>query len=109
MTRRLISSGAAAAVASLALLASGCGDGTAGSLANEEPGKAIFAESCGGCHKLEAAGTTGTLGPNLDELKPTAAETRTAIRIGPGPMPDQILQGERERQVAEFVADNAGR
>jgi cytochrome c6 len=95
---------------SLAGLVAGCGsnDGTGGSLASEEPGKALFAESCGGCHTLKAAGTTGTFGPNLDKLQPTVEETRTAIRIGPGAMPEHILQGEREQQVAEFVGDNAG-
>ncbi len=28
----------------------------------------IFTQSCGGCHQLEAAGTAGTVGPNLDEV-----------------------------------------
>ena len=27
----------------------------------------IFTESCGGCHELDAAGTAGGVGPNLDE------------------------------------------
>lgn len=101
---------AAALAVSLAALAAGCGsnDGTGGSLATEEPGKALFAESCGGCHTLKAAGTTGTFGPNLDRLEPSVEEVRTAIRIGPGAMGDHILHGEREQQVAEYVADNAG-
>ena len=34
-------------------------------------GKAIFAEAgCAGCHTLEGAGTSGTVGPNLDDAKP---------------------------------------
>ena len=41
----------------------GQGDATAG--------KAVFASAgCGGCHTLKAAGSTGTVGPNLDQLKP---------------------------------------
>ena len=28
---------------------------------------------CAGCHTLSAAGATGTVGPNLDQLKPTVA------------------------------------
>lgn len=30
-------------------------------------GSQIFTESCGGCHALEAAGTAGGVGPDLDE------------------------------------------
>jgi ubiquinol-cytochrome c reductase cytochrome c subunit len=30
-------------------------------------GEQIFTESCGGCHTLEAAGTAGTVGPDLDD------------------------------------------
>ena len=30
-------------------------------------GPEIFTDSCGGCHTLEAAGTAGTVGPDLDE------------------------------------------
>jgi len=30
----------------------------------------VFTEQCGGCHTLEAAGTAGTTGPNLDENLP---------------------------------------
>ena len=34
-------------------------------------GEAVFAEAgCGGCHTLEAAGSSGTVGPNLDESQP---------------------------------------
>jgi cytochrome c oxidase subunit II len=39
-----------------------------------EGGEAVFAQNgCGSCHTLEEAGTTGTTGPNLDEL-PAAAQ-----------------------------------
>ena len=30
----------------------------------------FFATNCGGCHTLSAAGTTGTIGPNLDDVLP---------------------------------------
>ena len=37
-------------------------------------GKAIFAaNACGGCHILKAAGSTGTIGPNLDHSTATLA------------------------------------
>lgn len=43
---------------------------------------------CGTCHTLADAGTTGTIGPNLDELKPTFEQVQTAVETGPGAMPD---------------------
>src|SRR5581483_4147254 len=33
-------------------------------------GKSIFLTNCGSCHTLAAAKTSGTVGPNLDTLKP---------------------------------------
>jgi cytochrome c1 len=30
----------------------------------------FFATNCGGCHTLSQAGTTGTVGPNLDQVLP---------------------------------------
>ena len=30
----------------------------------------IFTQQCGGCHTLEAAGTAGAIGPNLDDVLP---------------------------------------
>ena len=38
-------------------------------------GKAIFkGAGCAGCHTLAAAGATGTIGPNLDQLKPSVGD-----------------------------------
>src|SRR5581483_8462900 len=38
---------------------------------NPQAGKAVFESAgCKGCHTLKAAGATGTVGPNLDQLKP---------------------------------------
>src|ERR1700755_2664425 len=35
-------------------------------------GKSVFASAgCGSCHTLAAAKATGTVGPNLDDLKPS--------------------------------------
>ena len=77
--------------------------------------KEIFATNCGPCHTLEAAGTDGVVGPNLDELLGTSADieanttrVETAILEGlSGRMPAGILQGEDAEEVASFVADNA--
>jgi mono/diheme cytochrome c family protein len=31
-------------------------------------GKSVFVQNCGACHSLQAAGTTGKVGPDLDKL-----------------------------------------
>ena len=33
--------------------------------------KQVFVQNCGGCHTLADAGTSGNVGPNLDQLKPS--------------------------------------
>lgn len=73
------------------------------------PGKDLFASTCGGCHTLAAAGTTGTVGPNLDDLKPDQQTVQAAIQAGPGAMPSNLLTGAQAQQVAAFVAANSGR
>lgn len=51
-------------------------------------GLRIFTEAgCGGCHALAAAGTAGTVGPNLDELLPNEARVNAAVTNGIGAMP----------------------
>jgi mono/diheme cytochrome c family protein len=73
------------------------------------PGRDLFASTCGACHTLAAAGTTGTVGPNLDDLKPDQETVRGAIQAGPGAMPANLLTGAQAQQVAAFVAMSAGR
>jgi len=51
------------------LLVAGCGTGgvaSAGAPPDTQSGQQLFTQSCGACHTLSAAGTTGTVGPNLD-------------------------------------------
>lgn len=75
-------------------------------------GKTIFASAgCSGCHTLAAAGASGTVGPNLDEAKPTKALVVDRVTNGLGGMPsfeDQLSEAQIEA-VATFVADNAGK
>ena len=124
-----------AALVALALAAAGCGgddEDDAGTTAEQAPaqtestdtgaagtetegggesasaGKDLFAGTCGGCHTLKAAETSGTTGPNLDDLKPDVEQVKTAIRTGPSIMPENLLEGADADQVAQFVADNAG-
>jgi mono/diheme cytochrome c family protein len=72
------------------------------------PGKELFASTCGECHTLAAAQTTGTDAPNLDDLKPDQATVLAAIKNGPGAMPANVLTGAQAQQVAAFVAASAG-
>ncbi len=73
-------------------------------------GKAIFASAgCATCHTLAAAGATGTVGPNLDETKPSVDHAIERITQGKGVMPSfqgQLTAAEI-RAVAEFVSSSA--
>jgi mono/diheme cytochrome c family protein len=75
-------------------------------------GEAIFASAgCGSCHTLAAAGSSGTVGPNLDEAMPSLELAIERITNGMPPMPpfkDQLSEAEI-RAVAEFVVQNAGK
>jgi cytochrome c oxidase subunit 1 len=75
------------------------------------PGRQLFVQSCGGCHALSAAGSSGTAGPDLDELKPSRARVLAAIEIGgtgSGRMPPKLLPPADAERVAAFVAKAAG-
>jgi len=50
-------------------------------------GKQVFTQNCKGCHTLKDAGATGSVGPNLDDLKPPKATVVTQVNNGGGPMP----------------------
>jgi YVTN family beta-propeller protein len=70
-------------------------------------GKAVFASAgCGGCHTLAAAGASGQVGPNLDELKPDAAAVEAVVNSGSGVMPSfkGKLSSEEIKAVAAFVS-----
>ncbi len=69
-------------------------------------GKAIFnSAGCSGCHTLAAAGSTGTVGPNLDTLKVPEARVITQVENGGGPMPafKGNLTPAQIKAVAHFV------
>lgn len=83
----------------------------AGPPAAAGPGKELFTQTCGSCHTLAEAGTTGTAGPDLDALGPDAATVEAAIRnggAGSGMMPPNLYGGEQAQQVAAYVAAVAG-
>jgi len=76
-------------------------------------GRELFARTCGTCHTLKGAATTGRVGPNLDQLRPPSALVLNAIEQGrargAGQMPAALYDGTDARDVASFVAKVAGR
>ena len=74
-------------------------------------GEAVFTANCGSCHTLNAAGTTGSVGPDLDDLKPSAATVESQVRNGGGGMPafQGRLSDAEIMAVAQYVAQNAGK
>ena len=73
-------------------------------------GKAIFTANCGGCHTLADAGTTGTVGPNLDQSKPPKALVLDRVTNGMGVMPPfkGTLTDAQIEAVADYVSSSAG-
>lgn len=74
-------------------------------------GKSVFAANCASCHTLKAAGATGTIGPNLDDLKPSEAIAKHQVEVGGGVMPafKGTLTPEQIAAVAKFVSSSAGK
>jgi cbb3-type cytochrome c oxidase subunit III len=73
-------------------------------------GKSIFTANCASCHTLKAAGATGTVGPNLDQLKPSEPIVQHQVEVGGGVMPafkGTLTQAQIDA-VAKYVADSAG-
>jgi cytochrome c6 len=75
-------------------------------------GKAIFtgAAGCTGCHTLKDAGSTGTVGPNLDEKKPSYSRVIDRVTHGKGVMPSfsDSLSATDIENVAKYVSTVAG-
>ncbi|HKT83395.1 MAG TPA: c-type cytochrome [Solirubrobacterales bacterium] len=111
-----------AALAAVALPASGCGTTTA----DPDRGRVLFREKCGTCHTLAQAGTTAQVGPNLDDA---FAAARAAGQTGdtvegvvkaqveyPRPstddpavsMPADLVSGQDLEDVAAYVGLYAG-
>lgn len=80
-------------------------------------GKALFASKCGACHTLAHAGTTGTIGPNLDIAfaqdrrdKFSDSEIQGLVDfqiLYPntlGKMPAMLYQGQKAADVSAYVA-----
>lgn len=75
-------------------------------------GAAVFASAgCANCHTLKAAGATGSVGPNLDQVRPSASTVMAIVESGGGVMPS--FSGKLSRAqitaVAQYVSRVAGR
>ena len=74
-------------------------------------GLAVFTTNCASCHTLKAADATGSIGPNLDDLKPDFGKTKEQVINGGGAMPafKGRLTDAQIDAVARFVANSAGK
>lgn len=104
----------------LVLGAAGCGgdDSTEGTTTQTTPaatsatgdaaaGKEVFASAgCGGCHTFSAAGSSGGIGPNLDDASPSFDKVVTQVTNGGGAMPSfsDKLTPQQIQDVAAFVS-----
>lgn len=84
--------------------------GGGGATGDPAAGKAVFTENCGSCHTLGDAGTTGSVGPNLDELAPDEATVSAQVTNGGGSMPafGGTLSEQQIADVSAYVAESAG-
>ena len=74
-------------------------------------GKAIFESAgCKGCHTLQDAGATGTVGPNLDQVKPSYRRATARVTLGKGVMPSfkGQLSTQQIADVASYVVTATG-
>ena len=84
---------------------------------NVVQGKQLFSSKCGACHTLAHAGTTGTIGPNLDyafaqdrrdKLSNSEIQGLVDFQIlfpnSRGAMPAMLFTGQKAQDVSAYVA-----
>jgi cytochrome c553 len=85
------------------------GETEGGAQGNAAAGEEVFSSAgCGSCHTLAAAGSTGTIGPNLDEAHPSFDHAVERVTNGKGAMPpfEGQLSEQQIRDVAAFVSES---
>ncbi|MDQ6774788.1 MAG: cytochrome c [Actinomycetota bacterium] len=115
MGRNLSSFVALAPAVALLIVLAGCS--VKHETGNVVLGKQLFASKCGSCHALVHAGTTGTIGPNLDvayaqdrrdHFSNSEIQGLVAFQIEfpntQGVMPAMLYTGQKARDVAAYVA-----
>jgi mono/diheme cytochrome c family protein len=95
----------------LVLIAAGCGGGQKSASVSlttrSAAGARVFASArCGSCHTLQGARAKGTLGPNLDQLRPSADRVVRQVKNGGVGMPPfrGKLSDRQISDVADFVS-----
>jgi mono/diheme cytochrome c family protein len=83
----------------------------------------VFVEKCGSCHTLQAAGTAGTVGPDLDEVLPGMSakeieqsivdpDAKIAQGYGAGVMPQnfeqQLAQDNALQDMVQYLIQSVG-
>jgi mono/diheme cytochrome c family protein len=73
-------------------------------------GDQVFTDNCGSCHTLSEAGTSGTIGPTLDDTSLSAEDIAAQVRSGGGGMPafEDTLTAEEIEAVSAYVAEPTG-
>ena len=86
--------------------------GGGGAEGDAAAGEAVFASAgCGSCHVLQAAGTSGAVGPDLDQSKPDHALVVDRVTNGAGVMPafgDTLSEKQIQDVAAYVVASTQG-
>ena len=128
MRSRLIATSTALLIMGGAAILSGCGASSSIDSADTAAGKTKFVSACGGCHSLKDAGTTGNIGPNLDDAFRASRQdgfketqffgvVKRWIEIAPQApapgsypqaMPQNLVTGTDAQNVAAYVAKFAG-
>jgi cytochrome c2 len=115
---RLLSAGLLALA--VAAFATGCGGQTGVAEGGDlSQGKQLFVTKCGGCHRLQDAGTQGVQGPDLDgafagvrqqkfKLSTIKQVVYDQIYHAADPMPRKLVTGGDAASVAAYVASVAG-
>ena len=96
-------------LALLPLALAACGGGGGGGGESAALGEKVFADAgCGGCHTMSAARSSGTVGPDLDGLKPDAGRVARQVELGGRGMPafGDKLTDNQIQAVAAYVADS---
>ena len=86
-------------------VASVAGTGVEAAAPESDDPQELFATACGSCHVFSDAGTTGAVGPSLDDTNLTVEEAARQIAQGGGGMPpfEGQLTDEQIRALAEYV------
>jgi mono/diheme cytochrome c family protein len=74
-------------------------------------GTSVYSSAgCGNCHTLSAAKSTGTVGPNLDSLKPDYRAVTAQVTNGGAAMPSfkSSLSTQQIADVAAYVVKSTG-